>query len=101
VSREGPPPIKNGEGAKILAATAPQYGVSLDAGAFRAVWEIVEAKAKQQSVGLEGGQALSRARDAFRSAYWGEVTIEEIAEATKSRKSTKPTKTRRVRRVRK
>lgn len=98
-SGKGPPPVPHGEGGKILAATDPVYDVSLDSGAFRAVWEIVESRSSKQNCGLEGDQALARARDSFRLAYWDKETSEEIAETTKS---TKPTKTRRVvRRVRK
>lgn len=65
----GPPPIKAYTGAKVLSALTPTYEVKLDAGAFRAVWESVEARSKTGGT-TTAREAFERARVAFRTAYW-------------------------------
>ena len=65
----GPPPIKAYTGAKVLSALTPTYEVTLDAGAFRAVWEAVESKAKIGGT-TTAREAFERARHSFRTAYW-------------------------------
>jgi hypothetical protein len=41
--------VVNGTGAKLLAATTPTYLLQLDAGAFRALWELLEKEARHTS----------------------------------------------------
>jgi hypothetical protein len=69
----GPPPVPNYEGREVLEARQPRYGVELDAGAFRAVWELLESEARHRFPTHEtmaSAQALLRAVDSFRETYW-------------------------------
>lgn len=69
---EGPPPVANYEGKKLLAPSKQTITVELDAGAFRAVWEMVEARAKQQWAArnvLPSAGAYVRAVKALREAW--------------------------------
>lgn len=89
----GPPQIRNYTGAEVLAETHPPYEITLDAGAFRAVWEAAEAGAKQRQ-GTKGQEAFQRAVVVFREAYWA-MHAEELAAIT----VVKPTKPKVVRKV--
>lgn len=82
MSYPGPPPVKPHTGAKILAAKDPIYSVPLDAGAFRAAWEVIEAR-QRANPSTQGEHALARARDSFRAAFWGQYETEE---STKKRR---------------
>ncbi len=69
-----PPAVKNYDGGKLLKAKNPVYSVSLDAGAMRAVWELLEAEAKYRyptRATMTGAEALCRAVTAFRKSFWG------------------------------
>lgn len=69
----GPPTVVNHTGRKLLNATKPLYPVELDAGAFRAVWELLEGEARHRfptHEALSGTRALLRAVEAFRQTYW-------------------------------
>ena len=71
----GPPPVGNYEGRKVLDTRQPVYGVDLDAGAFRAIWELLESEARHRyptKDTMSSAQALLRAVDSFRDAYWAE-----------------------------
>jgi hypothetical protein len=71
----GPPRVVNNTGAKLLDATKPTYTVELDAGAFRALWELLEAEAKHRfpaAPGISGYRAYLRAVKTFRDAYWSQ-----------------------------
>ena len=68
-----PPGIRNYGGRKALDAREPLYTLELDAGAFRAVWELLESEAKYRfpaKATLSAARAYLRAVDAFRSVYW-------------------------------
>ena len=69
----GPPHVINYTGAKLHNSVKPTYTVELDAGAFRAVWELLESEAKRRhSVYgcLPVARAYLRAVERFRLAYW-------------------------------
>jgi hypothetical protein len=69
----GPPFVKNHTGTKMLEEKGPTYTVELDAGAFRALWELLEAEAKHRfpaSPAITGYRAYLRAVTAFRKTYW-------------------------------
>jgi hypothetical protein len=71
----GPPRIPNGKGTKTLSATKPSVVVTLDAGAFRAVWELLEGEAKHRfpaADAITGYAAYLRAVDSFRESYWAQ-----------------------------
>lgn len=68
---EGPPPVANYQGRKVLAAAQPRFELTLDSGAFRAVWELVEATAKARwevRGSMASAAAYVRAVEAFRAA---------------------------------
>jgi hypothetical protein len=68
-----PPAVQNYRGAKLLEARKPPYTVELDAGAFRAVWELLEAEAKHRFPtrnGMASARAYLRAVGSFRAVYW-------------------------------
>lgn len=69
---EGPPPVRNYEGKAALAPSEDLIVVELDAGAFRALWEMAEARAKQQweaRNSMPSVAAYVRAVRAFREAW--------------------------------
>lgn len=69
----GPPRVLNNTGQKLLDATKPQYTVVLDSGAFRALWELLEAEARHRYPvrdSISGFRAYLRAVESFRDAYW-------------------------------
>jgi hypothetical protein len=71
--RLGPPRVENYTGAALMDATQPIYTVELDAGAFRAVWELLEGEARHRfpaRTAISGIRAYLRAVETFRSAYW-------------------------------
>lgn len=71
----GPPPVVNYGGPKILDALKPIYTVELDAGAFRAVWELLEHEARLRfptRAAMSSARAYVRAVQSFRSVYWTE-----------------------------
>lgn len=45
--KDGPPPVKQGEGTRLLESVSPLFVITLDAGTFRYVWEMVEGKARR------------------------------------------------------
>jgi len=70
---KGPPPVPNYQGDKMVKVREPVYVVELDAGAFRALWELLESDAKRRfptRSTYPWVTALLRAVDSFRSAYW-------------------------------
>lgn len=72
-SHLGPPPVANGTGAKLLDATKPTYLLQLDAGAFRIVWELLEADARHRfptRSAMSAVRASLRGVEAFRKCYW-------------------------------
>lgn len=77
---EGPPPVSHYDGPKILDATSPVIPVHLDAGAFRAVWELLEAttKAKYGAQSMSSTKAYIRAVTALRNAWWEANVPEEV-----------------------
>lgn len=71
----GPPRVANGTGKKLLEATKPTYTVELDAGAFRALWELLEGEAKHRfpaASTISGFAAYLRAVPVFRDAFWAQ-----------------------------
>src|SRR5215467_3443583 len=69
----GPPPVPNYQGAKIVKATKPVYTVEIDAGAFHALWELLEKEGRHRFPArntIASYEALLRAVKSFRSAYW-------------------------------
>jgi hypothetical protein len=69
----GPPPVPNHTGRRIYNTLKPTHTVELDAGAFRAVWEHMEAEARRRfsrREELASARAYLRAVAAFRTAYW-------------------------------
>jgi hypothetical protein len=71
----GPPRVPNNTGTKLLDATKPHYTVDLDSGAFRALWELLEAEARHRfpaAPGISGYRAYLRAVESFRDAYWSQ-----------------------------
>jgi hypothetical protein len=69
----GPPPVPNNTGKKLHNQTKPVYAVELDAGAFLAVWEHMEAEARHRfptrgTMPYVG--AYLRAVEAFRDTWW-------------------------------
>lgn len=68
---QGPPPLRNYEGKKVLKPQGEPITVELDPGAFRALWELVEATAKSRwevRNSLSAAGAYVRAVEAFRKA---------------------------------
>ena len=68
-----PPLVPPGSGSKVLEAKESVQALYLDSGAFRAVWELLEAEAKHRfptHETLSGTRALLRAVADFRTAYW-------------------------------
>ena len=85
----GPPPVANYTGAKLHNSVKPTYTVELDAGAFRAVWELLEAEAKHRYPVygcLPVGRAYLRAVESFRKAFWA---INEAPLAPETRRTSK------------
>ena len=69
----GPPPVPIRGGGPLLDQTKPTYLPQLDAGAFRAVWELLEAEAKHRfstHETMSSARAYLRAVTAFRRCYW-------------------------------
>jgi hypothetical protein len=69
----GPPPVPNYTGKKLHDATKPTYLLQLDAGAFMAVWEHMEAEAKHRfpvASTISTYRAYLRAVESFRKCYW-------------------------------
>lgn len=82
---EGPPPLSWHPGASeaALADGEPEYAVYLDQGAFRAVWELLEAEAKYRyptHTSMNATRAYLRGVRAFRAAR--RATERRIEEAT-------------------
>lgn len=76
----GPPPVPNYSGSKLLDAKEPVYILELDSGAFRAVWELLEAEANHRfptHTTMSAARAYLRAVDSFRSCYWAKHPPEE------------------------
>lgn len=70
---DGPPPVIPNTGAAIFKNTKePHYTVTLDPGAMRAVWEVIEAEAKRRypSHSMVSTEALLRGVSALRNSYW-------------------------------
>lgn len=70
---EGPPRLVTYTSSKIAKTTKPVYSLSLDAGAFRLLWELLEAEVKRRYPTRETMhtvQALIRAQHSMRDAYW-------------------------------
>lgn len=85
----GPPPVKSYKGPHELEARKPTYTVELDAGAFRALWELVEGEAKHRFPthrAMAGARAYLRAVEAFRKAYWMLNEVPAPPETPKPRK---------------
>jgi hypothetical protein len=79
----GPPPVANYTGAKLLDATTPTYLLQLDAGAFRAVWELLEGEARHRfptRSAISGVRAYLRGVEAFRKCYWAHNEAPEAPE---------------------
>lgn len=71
--KDGPPPILNNTSKKLFTDTkGTPCTITLDPGAMRAVWELVEAEANRRfpSHAMPSTGALLRGVTAFRSAYW-------------------------------
>ena len=69
----GHPVVAPGMGRKLHRATKPTYTVELDAGAFMAMWEHMEAEAKRRFPMHEivaTYDAYLRAVTALRQTYW-------------------------------
>jgi hypothetical protein len=91
----GPPRVVNGTGGKLLDATTPTYLLQIDAGAFRAVWELLEAEARHRfptRSAISGVRAYLRAVEAFRKCYWSNHESPEPPEPVRKlvRKSGRP-----------
>lgn len=65
----GPPKVKNYSGKRLLKPSKKTYTIELDAGSLWAIWEMVEAKAKNP---IEAYDAFRRAVPALRAAYWND-----------------------------
>lgn len=85
----GPPPVVNYTGAKLCNKTKPVYTVELDAGAFRALWDLLEAEAKHryptQDV-MSTARAYLRAVEVFRKAFWAVNEAPLAPETPRTRK---------------
>lgn len=81
---EGPPPIPAYGSAKVVSATERHYTVEIDEGAFRALWELIEADCVQRYP-TRGTMTVVQARirgvKAFRDAYWAQNEPRVAAEA--------------------
>jgi hypothetical protein len=85
-----PPAVANYTGRKVFTTTKPTYTVELDAGAFRAVWELLEAEARHRFPTREAmayAAAYLRAVTSFRDAYW---TKNEAPEPPNPRRLVRP-----------
>lgn len=82
---EGPPSIGNNTSTKVFSAKTPVYTIELDAGAMRAVWEVLESEAHRRypvRSTMTHVQALIRGVESFRAAYWAKnARIEETRKA--------------------
>jgi hypothetical protein len=70
----GPPPVANYTSAQVLTEAGDPVTVVLDPGAFRAIWELVEATAKHRwdtRVFSLSAAAYIRGVEAFRAAVSG------------------------------
>lgn len=70
---EGPPSIPAYGSAKVVSATDKMYMVYIDEGAFRALWELIEADCVQRYPArktMTVVQARIRGAKAFRETYW-------------------------------
>jgi hypothetical protein len=69
----GPPPVPNYYGDKVVKVRQPVYTIELDAGALRAVWELLESESKRRFPTRSTYlwvEALLRGTAAVRAAYW-------------------------------
>lgn len=76
----GPPRLEAGEGAKAFTEQEPLVTVTLDAGAYRWLWEMSEAEGKKRfgsRNSLASAAATLRAVKALRSAWWKAYGIDE------------------------
>jgi hypothetical protein len=88
----GPPPVPNYAGKKIHNATKPTYTVELDAGAFMAVWEHMEAEAKYRFPTrntMAYARAYLRAVQSLRNAWWATHEPPPPPEAPRKRRLTR------------
>jgi len=85
----GPPPVVNYTGPKLHNSTKPVYNIELDAGAFRALWELLEAEAKHRYPThdvVPGARAYLRAVESFRRAFWAVNEAPVVPETRRSGK---------------
>jgi hypothetical protein len=85
----GPPPVVNYTGAKLCDSTKPVYTVELDAGAFRVLWELLEAEAKHRYPthrSMSAARAYLRAVQVFRTAFWAVNEVPAAPETPRPRK---------------
>lgn len=69
---EGPPPVSEGKYKKAFSPKEPSVTVSMDGGAFRAIWELVEAEATRKwetRNSMASSAAYVRAVQALREAW--------------------------------
>jgi hypothetical protein len=83
--RDAPPPVPNYQGPNYMDARVPIYRMDLDAGAFRAVWELLEAETKHRYPTkkiMHATQACCRALIEFRRVFWMQNVHEEPKKPT-------------------
>lgn len=85
----GPPPVPNYTGAKLHEARTPTYLVQLDAGAFMALWEHMEAEARHKFPThgtFAHVRAYLRVVEALRKTYWAHHEAPDPPEEKQPRK---------------
>lgn len=77
---EGPPYVRNETGAGLLGPSPTLVMAEMDEGAYRAVWELIEAEAKRRweaRNSMASAGAYVRALTALREGWWATHSLED------------------------